>query len=210
MLTLLNQLWIWVTLLLPINNKSCIGLICISSIFILCSLSCRLDSCSLILNSVVEFSSVFNYVSELGYGLHVQSLLPTLAIPAFLTEHKGLGTRQNVDKMRYLYDHVAVIYGIVCETTNMIYVGSTWDSVRRFNKHFISKDMTRQNADLQADIEKYGMDNFTVYIFTKVTIDRRLTLAQKELVIRTVEQGYINMFPKDQQYNSINSLSKRK
>lgn len=129
-------------------------------------------------------------------------------IPPFVTRHTGLDTRKNIDSMRYLYDHVAIIYGIVCETTNMIYVGSTWDSVRRFNKHFISKDDTRKNINLQAAIDQHGIDKFTVYVFTKVTIDRKLTKVQKKLIIRTAEQGYIDMFPQGQLYNNINSLTK--
>lgn len=146
-----------------------------------------------------------NIVSELG--VHQQSL-PPLTIPSFITQHTGLGNRKNVDKMRYLYRKATIIYGIVCNTTNEIYVGSTWDSVRRFNKHLLSTDISRKNKELQDAIDEHSIDRFIAYIFTKVAIDRTLTKEQKKLILRSVEQKYIDMFPKNQVFNSINSIKK--
>ena len=61
------------------------------------------------------------------------------------------------------------------------------------------------NDALLADINQYGLNNFTVYVFTTVAIDRSLTLKERKLILRKVEQSYIDMFPSNQLYNSINA-----
>jgi predicted GIY-YIG superfamily endonuclease len=204
MRNLLIKSWAWVTLPPSINNKSYVGLMRTSSnIIIWLTLVVGFTLHWVLLD--LEGDSVLNIVSELGVYQHS---LPPLIIPCFLTQHTGLGSRKNIDKMRYLYSNAAIIYGIVCETSNEIYVGSTWDSVRRYNKHFLSKDISRKNKELQAAINKYGIENFTAYIFTKVTIDRSLTKEQKKLILRSVEQQYIDMFPKNQVFNPIRSMKR--
>jgi len=61
------------------------------------------------------------------------------------------------------------------------------------------------NDTLLTDINKYGLNNFTVYVFTTMTINRSLTLKERKLILRKVEQSYIDMFPSNQLYNSINA-----
>lgn len=133
--------------------------------------------------------------------------VPALMIPNHLTVHTSLHVRKNVDKLRYKYDHMAIIYGIVCNITQMIYIGSSWDPVRRFNKHFIKKDPSRMNPYLLADIDKYGLENFTVYVFTKVVINRNDTLKVRKATLRKVEQSYMDMYPTELMYNSIKAES---
>jgi len=53
------------------------------------------------------------------------SSVPVLSIPSHLTMHKDLHIRKNIDKLRYKYDHMPIIYGIVCDSVNMIYLGSS-------------------------------------------------------------------------------------
>jgi len=133
--------------------------------------------------------------------------VPALRIPNHLTVHTSLHVRKNIDKLRYKYDHMAIIYGIVCNITQMIYIGSSWDPVRRFNKHFIKKDPSQMNPYLLADIDKHGLDNFTVYIFTKVVINRSDTLKDRKATLRKVEQSYMDMYPTEFMYNSIKAES---
>jgi hypothetical protein len=51
--------------------------------------------------------------------------LSSLIIPQHISKHTGLHNLQNVNKMRFHYNHIPIIYGMVCESTQMIYVGST-------------------------------------------------------------------------------------
>jgi len=121
--------------------------------------------------------------------------------------HKDLHIRKNIDKLRYKYDHMPIIYGIVCDSVNMIYLGSSWDPVRRFNKHLIKMDAARMNAALLADIQQYGLESFTVYVFCKVVIPRSLPLKERKALLLEAEQSYIDILPWDQTYNSINAKS---
>ena len=53
------------------------------------------------------------------------SSIPVLNIPSYLTVHKDLHIRKNVDKLRFKYNGTAIVYAIVCDVTQFIYVGST-------------------------------------------------------------------------------------
>ena len=55
------------------------------------------------------------------------SSIPVLIIPSYLTVHKDLHIWKNVDKLRFKYNGTAIVYAIVCDVTQFIYVGSIWD-----------------------------------------------------------------------------------
>ena len=82
---------------------------------------------SLALLTVLEvdssLSSAMSHVSTLDVVM--QSCMPILALPIYLTIHKDLHLRNNVDRLRFKYDKTAIVYGIVCDSTNFIYVGSS-------------------------------------------------------------------------------------
>lgn len=130
--------------------------------------------------------------------------LPGLIIPHHISKHTSLNDVRNINKMRYNYNHIPIVYAMVCENTQMIYVGSTWDSVKRFNKHLIKFE--RMNTRLLSDIQKYGLESITLYIFLKVPFDSKVSNLVKKRTLLAVEQSYIDMFTKDQLYNSINSV----
>ena len=136
--------------------------------------------------------------------------LSTLVIPSFLTKHTGLQLPRNVERMRFNYKYVAIVYGIVCEVTNKIYVGSTWDPVKRFNKHLIQLDTNASNIGLQNDIAKHGLESLTVYVFTKVAIDRGLPTNERKQILREAEQNYIDLFTAEQLYNTTDSARRIK
>ena len=45
-----------------------------------------------------------------------------------------------VNNLRYRFNKEGIIYGIRCVVTENMYIGSTNDSVGRFNKHLITGD----------------------------------------------------------------------
>jgi hypothetical protein len=61
------------------------------------------------------------------------------------------------------------------------------------------------NAHLLADIQKYGLNNITLYVFTKVPIDSKASYLVKKQTLLSAEQSYMDMFNKSQLYNSIKS-----
>lgn len=63
------------------------------------------------------------------------------------------------------------------------------------------------NTALLAEINKHGLQHFTVYVLTTVSINRSLTLKERKAILLATEQSYINMFPKSQMYNGINAKS---
>lgn len=127
---------------------------------------------------------------------------------AFVSKHTGLQTRHARDGMRYLYSFTPLIYGIICSETNRIYIGSTWDSVRRFRQHLVTGHTS--NLALQEDIKEHGLKSITVFIFTNVDFPESLSKAERKALLEKVEQEYKDMFPLDVQYRSNRSVSKRR
>jgi len=61
------------------------------------------------------------------------------------------------------------------------------------------------NAKLQADIAKYGLDNFVAYVFEVVPLSKDMSFGAKMVALHKIEQSYISQFPKEQLYNRIGS-----
>ena len=89
-----------------------------------------------------------------------------IQVPAHLYYYSNLQLSKVVNALRYRFSKDGIVYGIRCLVTDKMYIGSTLDSVGRFNKHLIAHDSC---ADLQAAIKLYGLSKFKVYIFESLT-----------------------------------------
>jgi hypothetical protein len=87
-----------------------------------------------------------------------------------------------------------------------MYIGSTNDSVGRFNKHLIAKDTC---VGLRAALAMYGLSKFKVYIFEYVTFPPYANSDERQAMLRIAEQRYIDMYPTKQLFNAINAVAKR-
>lgn len=57
------------------------------------------------------------------------------------------------------------IYAIRCKSNNKLYIGRTTNLKQRVNNHFDNlKGNSHKILDLQEDFNKYGIDNFEVYL----------------------------------------------
>lgn len=126
----------------------------------------------------------------------------------FVSKHVNLHIQRIRDNMRYSYNFTPLVYCIICSVTNKIYVGSTWDAVRRFRQHLVTGHMS--NLALQDDIKEHGLESITVFILTKVQFPDGLSKAERKAFLESVEQEYKDMFPEDVQYRSNRSVSKRR
>lgn len=126
-------------------------------------------------------------------------------IPSTVRFFKDLHLPRTIKNLQYLYKRNAIVYGIRCQISNMVYIGSTLTPGRRWHNHLVTG--TGSNGALQAAIAKHGLSKFTAYVFegdvkfpaSCVSIEDKLAFLHK------VEQTIINRFPKGQLYNEINS-----
>ena len=84
-------------------------------------------------------------------------------IPSNVRFFKDLHLPRTIKNLQYLYRGNAIVYGIRCQITNMIYIGSTLVPGRRWHNHLVT--FTNSNDALQAAIAKYGLSKFTAYVF---------------------------------------------
>ena len=117
----------------------------------------------------------------------------------------NLHLERTIKNLQYIYRKDAIVYAFRCNINSMVYVGSTLIPGRRFHNHLVTGD--NSNFALQQAITQHGVNNFTAYIFEIVVFPAGLTLDEKKAFLRSVEQKYIDMFPKAQLYNSINAKS---
>ena len=130
-------------------------------------------------------------------------------IPRFVTYYMNLHIPRTITNIQYRYQSSIIVYAIRCQVTNMVYVGSSFTPARRVHNHLITGKYS--NAALQAAIAKHGLSKFTFYALEEVKIPSGLSQSDRKAHLLAAEQHYINMFPKAQLYNSINSstLSRR-
>jgi len=112
-----------------------------------------------------------------------------------------------IRKLQYRFKHDAIIYGIRCQVTNMLYVGSTLSSSLRFHKHLITGEQS--NANLQAAIVKYGLGMFTVHIFKVVSIPMGATYNVEKDILLAYEKEYILAVPSQRLYNTNKYMADR-
>lgn len=108
-----------------------------------------------------------------------------------------------IRQLRYHFKDKAIIYGIRCHVTQMIYIGSTLAPALRFHSHLVTHE--HSNLNLQADISKHGLGKFTVHIFEYVEFPVGSSYNEKMVILRKVEQQYIDRIPTKRLYNSINA-----
>lgn len=123
-------------------------------------------------------------------------------LPPFTLEVINLHVLRNIDKFRYNNRGKSFVYGIKVHPVNMIYIGSTWDSPRRFRQHLITG--AGSNPHLQTAIIEHGLESLSVYVFEYINTNR-LPQAERKPALLALEQKYINLIPTDRQYNLINS-----
>jgi len=130
-----------------------------------------------------------------------------LNFPVHLAYYRNLHLKSTISSIKFRFRGQSIIYGIRCRMTNMIYIGSTSQSLVRFNRHLETGRYS--NPSLQNDISKYGLESFTAYIFESLKIDDTMNKSQVTSFIRESEQKYINLFPKKLLYNRIDSFIKK-
>lgn len=126
----------------------------------------------------------------------------------YVSMHTTLEIKQVVDKVRYKYNFTPLIYCLVCDITNKVYVGSTWDSVRRFRQHLTT--CYSSNEGLQADIKEHGLNNFTLFILTLVKFPEGLSKDERRAHLQRIEQEHKDMFPNESQYPNRRSYGPRR
>jgi group I intron endonuclease len=124
-----------------------------------------------------------------------------MPIPLSVQTYSNLDKLDNINIIRNSYNKKGIIYGIVTNLNNKIYVGSTTDTNNRFYTHFIKPK--RSNKHLQSSIKLIGLSNFTLHIFTVIELSDSLSPKEKRDIILPLEQKYLDMFPKSQLYNFL-------
>lgn len=118
-----------------------------------------------------------------------------------------IGLERKISIIRYRYKGKAIIYIIRNTVTGMLYVGSTLSASLRFYHHFIARDVSKSNANLQHAIATDGIEAFNLYIMQEVVFPSGLDYNDKLNFLHGVEQRYMDKYPKDQLYNKVNSSS---
>jgi hypothetical protein len=85
----------------------------------------------------------------------------------YLAYYMHLDKSGIIARLQYRYRGLSIIYAIRNQITNKVYVGSTSEAGSRFHHHLVSG--TPSNAYLQAEITKYGLNHFVVYILEVVS-----------------------------------------
>lgn len=132
----------------------------------------------------------------------VYTILPQdfASIPPHVARYESLFDPNVIDTVRYMYRGatLGVVYGILNNLNNKIYVGSTSDPVDRFYCHLISG--INSNLYLQNSILKYGIQWFSLIIF-KVTSYPLINGVFDKKAMFADEQVFLNVFPVNQKLN---------
>ena len=120
----------------------------------------------------------------------------------YLEKFSNLDDSQTIKTIKNKFKGKALIYGIQNNLNNKIYIGSTTNAYLRFHSHFIVAGRT-SNIHLQRAIKLRGLNNFTLYIITVLELPENMAKAAKRDLILTLEQKYIDFFPKEQLYNLL-------
>ena len=108
-------------------------------------------------------------------------------------------TDQTIRAVQDKYEYDNIVYGIECVTTNRIYVGCTVDPVKRLYQHLVSG--IHSCNPLQKDITKYGLGDFSLYVFETVAMPPRLTDKERVEFMRVRESLYLKQYRYNQLYN---------
>ena len=84
---------------------------------------------------------------------------------AYLTVNSvytNLNEKSTIDKIKKDLKEVSGIYAIMYNETKQLYIGSSWNLAKRIFEHIFN--IGSSNIHLQRAVEKYGLNNFSVYI----------------------------------------------
>ena len=125
------------------------------------------------------------------------------SVPTFVAYYNNLHLSSVVNALRYRFQDKAIVYAIRCRPSGMMYIGHTFNPTLRFHNHLITG--VKSNPYLQTDIAKRGLSKFTVYILEVTVFPKHLSYNQRTVFMRTLEQQYIDRYPREQLYNIINA-----
>jgi hypothetical protein len=126
----------------------------------------------------------------------------TGAIASYTNLHLG----ETKDELRLKYSKRALVYGIKNDITKQIYIGSTADGFVRLSAHLFWQSTNHTNIKLRNSILKYGLNNFTLHIFTVIEFSDSLTPKQKKDLLLPIEQAHIDKYlplKKNQLFNFL-------
>lgn len=126
-------------------------------------------------------------------------------IPRNVIYYMNLHLTSTIKALQQRFRGETVIYAIRCQINNKVYVGSTLTPARRFHQHLVTGE--KSNSNLQADISKYGIDKFTLYVMEIIDV-KNIPFKARVNFIRQREQYYMDKFPLEQLYNSSRSYVK--
>jgi hypothetical protein len=157
--------------------------------------------------SLIMILVVISIIIWIGQGdihfIDAHTLIAPIFIPEHIAYYRNLTHADGLKNLRYRFKGKALVYGILCRTTQMIYVGSTFSPEYRFHQHLISGETS--NNSLQEDLAKYGLHSFTIFVFTTVKFPPNSSYALRKQILVNVEQSYINMIPSNRLYNMKNA-----
>lgn len=139
--------------------------------------------------------------------IYINSMLQAtrfIGMPKHVRYYLGLQDPRRLRYLMYALKGKPLVYGIRNLTNNMIYVGSTLVPHDRFYQHLITGE--KSNPRLQSAIDTHTLAKFTVLVFEFVDCPKSNDQQANTLLLRQVEQRYIDMFPKNQLYNDINAI----
>jgi group I intron endonuclease len=154
---------------------------------------------------------VFKNLQSYNYKLRNYSTLTNnklkvvtefISIPSSIKSFSNLDKIDTISQIRNSFKSNSVVYGIANNLNSKIYIGSTTNSDKRFFYHFI-KGGRSSNKYLQNAIKLIGLSNFTLYIFSVTEFSETMSKKDKRNMILSLEQKYIDMFPKSQLYNFL-------
>jgi group I intron endonuclease len=126
-------------------------------------------------------------------------------IPNSVIYYMNLHLPRTLKGLQYRLRNDVIVYAIRCQINNKVYVGSTFTPGRRLHQHLVTGE--KSNLLLQADIQKYGIDHFTLYIMEIVEF-KPMIFTQRTKYLREREQYHMNKFSQKQLYNSVRSSAK--
>ena len=125
--------------------------------------------------------------------------------PGYICYYLNVHLLSVVNKIRYRFKGLTVIYAIRCRVTGMMYIGSTFSPSLRFHQHLMTGSSS--NINLQTAIARYGQSKFVVYILEVVEMPKQLTYGERKNFLAEREQHYMNHYPIDQLYNTIRAIA---
>lgn len=122
--------------------------------------------------------------------------------------YTNLNEKSTIDKIKKDLKEVSGIYAIMYNETKQLYIVSHLNLAKRIFEHIFN--IGSSNIHLQRAIEKYGLNNFSVYILEILFKDNENQENKKEILLYLVilEQKYLNMFNNKYNINPVAGKSR--